>query len=654
MTFGPRLFRGQRLAQRRLHLADIVGAVDVAHPADAHALHRLGDRMLGRFRAVRCPRRQDVLAAGRGGVEIVDDDDDAVILVEDGVADRRGQAVVPEAAVADEGDRTPRRLRRVERRGRGRPEPVAHGGGAELERRHDREQMAADVGRDVVLPELLLDQLGGGEDRPLRAADAEARRAAGNDADEVGDFVAVAALVGRPHLARQHVRRLGAQEGADAVQHDLAGIFAGHRQMFLADDPGAAAGLVQHRGHRLLDVVGLAFLDHQHRILAFAERQELVVDQRIDGVQHVERNLGLAISVGKADALQRPDHRIVHAALHDDADRAVLGAEELVDLAAADEVDGRRPALLDLFLLVQEGGRRQHDAAGVAARRRQRLGHRHLRPLVVLRREMPVHVAAADAHQKHDRRVRGFGQLEAVLDRLDDRRQVGPGVEQPDLALHGEGVAALLHDRGALAIILADDDQRAAGDAARGEIGQRVGRDIGADRRLEGRRAADRIVHRSRQHGGRRRFRGARLEMHAELAQNVLRVGQHVHQMADRRALVAADIADAALQQRLGDGEDAFAGKFLAGAEPQLFDFLDKGPFGHLRSPPRFTPPARGGRRPFRCRACGCCAASCAACRSAPRTRRRRCRRTWSRTRRAWPARRGRTRRALRRSGRPA
>ena len=93
--------------------------------------------------------------------------------------------------------------------------------------------------------------------------------------------------------------------------------------------------------------------------------------------------------------------------------------------------------------------------------------------------------------------------------------------------------------------------------------------------------------------------------MHAELAQNVLRVGQHVHQMADRRALIAADIADAALQQRLGDGEDAFAGKFLAGAEPQLLDFLGKGPFGHLQVllP---LPPALAART-FRCRACGCC-----------------------------------------------
>ena len=71
--------------------------------------------------------------------------------------------------------------------------------------------------------------------------------------------------------------------------------------------------------------------------------------------------------------------------------------------------------------------------------------------------------------------------------------------------------------------------------------------------------AAHRIMHRGREHRRGGRFGGARLEMHAELAQNVLRVGEHVHQMRDRRALIAADIGDAGLQQRLGDREDAFA-----------------------------------------------------------------------------------------------
>src|SRR5207302_1680676 len=37
--------------------------------------------------------------------------------------------------------------------------------------------------------------------------------------------------------------------------------------------------------------------------------------------------------------------------------------------------------------------------------------------------------------------------------------------------------------------------------------------------------------------------------------------------------LVAADIADAGLQQRLGDGQDAFAPEHLAGAQPQRFHF---------------------------------------------------------------------------------
>ncbi|TIS84527.1 MAG: phage holin family protein, partial [Mesorhizobium sp.] len=188
---------------------------------------------------------------------------------------------------------------------------------------------------------------------------------------------------------------------------------------------------------------------------ALAEGKELVIDERIDGVQHIKRHVGVAIGVGKAEPLQRADDRIVHAALHDDADRAIVRPKDLVDLAALDEIDRRRPALCDLLLLVQEGGRRQHDAAGVAARGRQRIGNRHRRPLVILGDEVAMDVAAADAHLQHDRRVGGLRQLEAILDRLDDRGQVRARIEQPDLALHGEGVAALLHDGGALAIVLA-------------------------------------------------------------------------------------------------------------------------------------------------------------------------------------------------------
>ena len=62
--------------------------------------------------------------------------------------------------------------------------------------------------------------------------------------------------------------------------------------------------------------------------------------------------------------------------------------------------------------------------------------------------------------------------------------------------------------------------------------------------------------------------------MHAEIGQQVLGVDHDVEQMRDRRALIAADIADTGLQQRLGDSEDALAAKRLACAEPQRIDFF--------------------------------------------------------------------------------
>ena len=60
--------------------------------------------------------------------------------------------------------------------GRG-AEAIAHGRAADVEGRQDREEVAADVARHLVLAELLLDELHGREDRPLRAAGAEAGRA---------------------------------------------------------------------------------------------------------------------------------------------------------------------------------------------------------------------------------------------------------------------------------------------------------------------------------------------------------------------------------------------------------------------------------------------------------------------------------------------
>ena len=69
------------------------------------------------------------------------------------------------------------------------------------------------------------------------------------------------------------------------------------------------------------------------------------------------------------------------------------------------------------------------------------------------------------------------------------------------------------------------------------------------------------------------------------LVENLARVVQHVHHVRHRRALVAADVGDARLQQRLGDGKDRLAVEHLALAELELRHFLFEGAFqAYLKS----------------------------------------------------------------------
>ena len=166
----------QRLFQGRRYLGDIIGPVNLTDPRHADPLQRLSDRVFGRFGIVGRPRRQQILAPGRGGIVIVDDNDDAVILVIDGVANRRGQAVMPEAAIADERDRSTLGGGGVERRCRCRPQTVSHGRRPKLEGRHDREQVTADIRGDVMRAQFLLNQFHRHEDRPFRASGAKAGR----------------------------------------------------------------------------------------------------------------------------------------------------------------------------------------------------------------------------------------------------------------------------------------------------------------------------------------------------------------------------------------------------------------------------------------------------------------------------------------------
>ena len=130
-------------------------------------------------------------------------------------------------------------------------------------------------------------------------------------------------------------------------------------------------------------------------------------------------------------------------------------------------------------------------------------------------------------------------------------------------------MSALLHDARALAVVFTDDDERAAEDTCRGEIGERIGSDIGADGGLPGHRTAQRIIDRRCQHRRRSSLRGARLEIHAKLIENVPGIVQHVHEVRDWSPLVAADVGNAGLQQRLGHSKNRLALELLPCAESQ-------------------------------------------------------------------------------------
>ena len=50
----------------------------------------------------------------------------------------------------------------------------------------------------------------------------------------------------------------------------------------------------------------------------------------------------------------------------------------------------------------------------------------------------------------------------ALLHGTHDVGQMRPRIQQPHLRLHGKGVGALLHDARAFAIVLTENDERAA------------------------------------------------------------------------------------------------------------------------------------------------------------------------------------------------
>ena len=153
---------------------------------------------------------------------------------------------MPEAAVAHDGDRALGR-RHIEGRRAGRAQAVAHGGGAQVEGRQDREQVAADVAGNMVLAQRFLRQRQRREDRALGAAGTEAGRARrhyrrqpldmlvegdglldgsggprARDLDDLGLGGAGGGCVGgHGRMRLQRFGAVAAQEFAQALAHDL-------------------------------------------------------------------------------------------------------------------------------------------------------------------------------------------------------------------------------------------------------------------------------------------------------------------------------------------------------------------------------------------------------------------------------------------------
>ncbi len=89
----------------------------------------------------------------------------------------------------------------------------------------------------------------------------------------------------------------------------------------------------------------------------------------------------------------------------------------------------------------------------------------------------------------------------------------------------------LLHDARAFAIVLAEDDERSPLHSRRGEIRERIGRHVRSNCRLPGDRTPQRIVDRRREHRSGSRLGSAGLEVHPELLEDGLGVGEHIHEM---------------------------------------------------------------------------------------------------------------------------
>ncbi len=258
-------------------------------------------------------------------------------------------------------------------------------------------------------------------------------------------------------------RPRGGEEHRKAFEHHVGGVLAGLGQRPFAEYARRDVGAAQLDVDRLLDIVGMAFLDDEHGALTNAERAQLLRHQRIDDVEHQQRHPRRAENIGEAEPLQRAQQAVGQPAHDDDADLVEIAGNHLVELALADEGLRRRHPALDLEPLVHEGHRRMGEPRVIETRRP---GEEALSRIgagaVVLRREGAGDVAGADAKLQHDRGTRHRRQTRA--------RSLSQGRSSP----RGTG-GSFVSDSGHHRVLVLDHDGKVLDTIGSGFKGTREG-----------------------------------------------------------------------------------------------------------------------------------------------------------------------------------
>ena len=340
--------------------------------------------------------------------------------------------------------------------------------------------------------------LHGAEDGPLGTPRAERRWALGDRARQhrthallVPRQPAVALLDER---GAQRARLGSGQKAREATDHECGHVFAVGREDILAVDLDVEAGVVGLRLQFLLEVVRHPLFDHEDVALPAQEADQLLGHRRMQHVEHEQGHRRPALGVGQTEHVKPAQRRVPEPALHDDPEVALLAPMVLVQSPLDDVAAGRRQALLELLRLHGVGEGREVDALDVEARAHERRQHADGGTHVVAARKLAAHVAGTDPDAEEHRLMAGLGQPEAFLHEARERRQAVARIDQRHARLERSRVRALLEDAGPLTVVFADHDQRTTDDPGGRDVGERIGRDVGADHRLPGDGPAHRIV----------------------------------------------------------------------------------------------------------------------------------------------------------------